>query len=328
LRRCKVERKHLPLLGLMVALLLLAPAAAQDDDGDGLSSEQEAILGTDPSRADTDGDGLTDGEEYFGYLTDPLKSDTDGDGISDPEDPYPQLLHYKDLGAGVTTIESRILQGEEGIRLHQIVEVKVGNVITIDWTSFLKDFSLWETDFTISFDFLDPEREDYTGDGHYRRVEGEEGLMEIRLPSYEGIVEAVIPWQDPAMTPSDWIYHLYSKPIEVGQTWEYFVFYHELFRWGEDPFFRVEAEVLGVVPFTLETRLGRREYQAYEIRAVFKHVTFEDPVFRTLLGEEPELVLRAFITADKHKVILRYTTPFFRITPTKSVGFSDFLVQR
>jgi hypothetical protein len=314
---------------LAIGLLLLAPAIAQDDDGDGLSGEQEAILGTDPTLKDTDGDGLMDGEEYFSYFTNPLEADTDGDGLSDSEDPYPYFLHYKDLGAGVTTLEDRILQGEGGMQLHQLVQVKVGNVITIDWTNFLRDFSLWETEFTISFDFLDPEREDYTGDGHYRRVGGEEQLMEIRLPSYEGIVEAVIPWQDPAMTPSDWIYHLHSKPIESGQHWEFSVFYHELFRWGEDPFFSVEAEVLSVVPFPLETRLGRREYQAYEIRAVFKHTTFKDPVFKTLLGEDPELVLRAFITAgDGPPVTLRYTTPFFRITPTKSVGFSDFLVQR
>ena len=38
---------------------------------------------TDPLKADSDGDGLTDGEEVNTYHTDPLNVDTDGDGISD-----------------------------------------------------------------------------------------------------------------------------------------------------------------------------------------------------------------------------------------------------
>jgi hypothetical protein len=318
---------------LSVSALLPAPSIAQDDDGDGLSREQEALLGTDPMNPDTDGDGLSDGDEYFVYFTDPLSSDTDDDGLLDPDDPYPRVLLYEDLG-GVTTTEDRILQGNGGLRVHQLVQVKVGNVITIDWTNFLNDdFTLRETRFVITFDFLDPSKPDYTGEGRYRPVERENGepLMEIRLPSYEGIFETTIPWPGNAMTISDWVYHLYSKPLRVGQTWDFNVFYHELLRWGEEPFFQAHAEVVGKVPFTLETKLGRREYTVYEVRTVLRHVTFKDPFFRAFLGEDPELLLRAFITAGddpQTQVILRYTTPFFRITPTKSVGFSDFLVQR
>jgi hypothetical protein len=321
---------------LLVGLLALGETAslrAQDEDGDGLTAEQEAALGTDPARSDTDGDGLLDGEEFFLYFTDPLAQDTDEDGLPDAEDPFPRKLLYEDLN-GVTTTLDWIAQGPEGLRLRQIVQVKVGNVITIDWTSYQNEnFTLREAEFLISFDFLDPTREDYTGEGYYRPVVGEEGepLMEIRLPSYEGVFEAVIPWPGNAMTISDWIYHLYSRPLEVGRTWEFNVFYHELLRWGEDPFFAVTAEVVDEVTVPLDTRLGRREYRAYEVRAVFRHVTFEDPFFRAFLGENPELSLQAFLTAEEDPrtpVVLRYTTPFFRITPTKSVGFSDFLVQR
>ncbi len=330
----KLARLVLLAAGLFSVLALLSmPSIAQDNDGDGLSSEQEALLGTDPANPDTDGDGLSDGDEYFIYFTDPLSVDSDGDGLSDPDDPYPRVLLYEDLN-GVTTTEDSILQGNGGLRVHQLVQVKVGNVITIDWTNFLNpDFTLRETQFVMTFDFLDPTKQDYTGEGRYAPAgTDEEGrpLMEIRLPSYEGIFEATIPWPGNAMTISDWVYHLYSKPLEVGQTWDFNVFYHELLRWGEEPFFQAHAEVVGKVPFTLETKLGRREYTVYEVRTVLRHVTFKDPFFRAFLGENPELLLRAFITAGddpQTQVILRYTTPFFRITPTKSVGFSDFLVQ-
>ena len=54
-----------------------------DSDNDGLPDTQEAQLGTDPHNPDTDGDGLTDGDEVLIWKTDPLNSDTDGDGYPD-----------------------------------------------------------------------------------------------------------------------------------------------------------------------------------------------------------------------------------------------------
>ncbi|HIT21473.1 MAG TPA: hypothetical protein IAB56_00685 [Candidatus Scybalousia intestinigallinarum] len=55
----------------------------QDLDDDGLSTSQELELGTNPIFKDTDGDGLTDGEEVNIYHSDPLKYSTSGDDISD-----------------------------------------------------------------------------------------------------------------------------------------------------------------------------------------------------------------------------------------------------
>lgn len=56
-----------------------------DNDGDGLTREEEAALGTDLDVADTDGDRLPDGKEVD-LGTDPLAKDTDGDGLRDWEE--------------------------------------------------------------------------------------------------------------------------------------------------------------------------------------------------------------------------------------------------
>ncbi|MBI3726356.1 hypothetical protein HY251_20715 [bacterium] len=52
-----------------------SPRALRDDDGDGLTAAEEAALGTDPGKADTDGDGRLDGDEVFFYRSDPLTKD-------------------------------------------------------------------------------------------------------------------------------------------------------------------------------------------------------------------------------------------------------------
>jgi hypothetical protein len=57
-----------------------------DVDQDGLSVDQESQIGTDPAKADTDGDGLSDGDEVKKFRTDPLKADTDGDGYTDAQE--------------------------------------------------------------------------------------------------------------------------------------------------------------------------------------------------------------------------------------------------
>ncbi|MEP2279600.1 Ig-like domain-containing protein, partial [Maribacter sp.] len=61
------------------------PLATSDCDTDGLTTDEEAALGTDPDNSDTDNDGLTDSEEVE-LGTDPLNADTDGDTITDGEE--------------------------------------------------------------------------------------------------------------------------------------------------------------------------------------------------------------------------------------------------
>ena len=55
-----------------------------DTDGDGLSDGEERMYwGTDHQNLDTDGDGLSDGEEVLTYGTDPTNPDSDDDGLTD-----------------------------------------------------------------------------------------------------------------------------------------------------------------------------------------------------------------------------------------------------
>ncbi len=63
-------------------LSVISSVADSDDDGDGLSYDQEKLLGTDPGKPDSDGDGLADGAETALGM-DPLKVDTNGNGVPD-----------------------------------------------------------------------------------------------------------------------------------------------------------------------------------------------------------------------------------------------------
>ncbi len=57
--------------------------AREDPDADGLDNLSEFFHGTNPFNPDTDGDGLSDGEEVNRYGANPLMWDTDGGGHSD-----------------------------------------------------------------------------------------------------------------------------------------------------------------------------------------------------------------------------------------------------
>jgi hypothetical protein len=54
-----------------------------DDDLDGLSNSEEAMIGTDPADADSDDDDLDDGDEILVHGTDALDPDSDDDGLGD-----------------------------------------------------------------------------------------------------------------------------------------------------------------------------------------------------------------------------------------------------
>lgn len=64
-------------------LTVLGGMADDDEDGDGILTIIEILLGCNPDNPDTDGDGLNDYDELFVYGTNPLAADSDGDGMSD-----------------------------------------------------------------------------------------------------------------------------------------------------------------------------------------------------------------------------------------------------
>jgi len=98
-------------------LLALTPSGANpnlDADNDGLLDKEEKELGTDPNNRDTDGDGLTDGDEVHKYKTDPLKADTDGDGLSDGD----EVLKYHTDPLKADTDGDGLKDGDEVMKYH------------------------------------------------------------------------------------------------------------------------------------------------------------------------------------------------------------------
>jgi hypothetical protein len=65
--------------------------AALDSDGDTLTNLEEYQAKTNPNVVDTDGDGISDGDEVKVYLSSPIKTDSDGDGLND----YVELFDHQ-----------------------------------------------------------------------------------------------------------------------------------------------------------------------------------------------------------------------------------------
>lgn len=85
-----------------------------DFDEDGLKNDEERTYGTDPRNPDTDGDGLSDGDEVYRYHTNPLNFDSDGDGLRDGD----EVNTYHTNPLKVDTDSDGINDNEEINRYH------------------------------------------------------------------------------------------------------------------------------------------------------------------------------------------------------------------
>ncbi|MEM1083734.1 MAG: LamG-like jellyroll fold domain-containing protein [Verrucomicrobiota bacterium] len=111
----------------------------QDFDSDSLDDDDEYNLGSDPTMDDSDGDGLTDGDEVNTFATDLLDPDSDGDGFNDGTEVawgssptnasdipnVPGLIAYYPCDEGSGNTANDIVGGFDGVE----------NQNTIGWTS-------------------------------------------------------------------------------------------------------------------------------------------------------------------------------------------------
>ncbi len=92
-----------------LGITITGESCSSDRDMDGLGKCEEERLGTSPRNPDTDGDGLTDGEEVKIYKTKPLLTDTDLDGLDD----FAEVKKYKTDPLNPDTDNDGLNDGEE-----------------------------------------------------------------------------------------------------------------------------------------------------------------------------------------------------------------------
>ena len=83
----------------------ISVATAPDNDADGVSNDDEAILGTDPDSADSEGDGISDLYELGASIAFPVDTDDDGiiDALDDDDDNDSILTIFENYNGGLPT---------------------------------------------------------------------------------------------------------------------------------------------------------------------------------------------------------------------------------
>jgi len=99
---------------LGIGLTFVSESGLADNDHDGLTNDEEKEFGTDPNNPDTDGDGLSDGDEVHKYMTNPLMMDSDNDGLTDGD----EVNKYKTDPNKYDTDGDGLSDGDEVMKYH------------------------------------------------------------------------------------------------------------------------------------------------------------------------------------------------------------------
>jgi len=109
-----------------------------DDDADGLNNLAEYHYKTNPKAEDSDGDGLSDGEEVSIHGTDPNDHDSDDDGLSDGHEVY----------AGTSPTD-------EGSLFIVVDVAQDSEAISLEWSSIPgREYAVYESDDLEDWNFL------------------------------------------------------------------------------------------------------------------------------------------------------------------------------
>lgn len=111
LNAVKYDRKD-AYWGLLFGITASGVNPDADADNDGLTDREEKELKTDPKNPDSDGDGLSDGDEVRKYMTDPLNSDTDKDGLKDGD----EINDYRTDPVKADTDGDGLKDGDEALK--------------------------------------------------------------------------------------------------------------------------------------------------------------------------------------------------------------------
>ena len=128
------------------------PATEEDSDGDGLSDGQEVQnYSTDPRNPDSDGDGLSDGQEVQNYNTDPSNQDSDSDGLGDREELLDQRTdpNERDSDSDGVSDQVEVTAGSDPLALEPQEESRVTGFRLINPTTG-RDLGLIEDGGTIN----------------------------------------------------------------------------------------------------------------------------------------------------------------------------------
>ncbi|MHA1796906.1 MAG: hypothetical protein ACTSVY_00540 [Candidatus Helarchaeota archaeon] len=147
-----------------------------DTDGDGLTDEQEFLIGSLGNDPDTDGDYLTDSFEIQ-VGTSPINNDTDGDGLLDGYDPQTNF--------GEATLGTNpLLQDTDNEGLNDSIEIfgwwiEVDDIPRHVYSDPLKKDTDADnlTDYEEFVNGFDPQTNDTDGDGMYDHDEWQEQFL-------------------------------------------------------------------------------------------------------------------------------------------------------